>query len=108
MHSCRTEVIHALGSVNDIELCRGFQFDQDRIVDQQIDKVFADNFAGDVDSSLLHDGQASFTQFVRKRVLLDLLQKPQSNAFATVNAQPMICFDIAFSTGPFAFICRYK
>ena len=67
MHSCRTEVIHTLGSVDDIELRRGFQFDEDRIADQKIDKIFANNdiILDNVDSSLLHDGQAGLTQFLR-------------------------------------------
>jgi hypothetical protein len=67
MHSCRTEVIHTLGSVDDIELRRGFQFDEDRIADQKIDKIFANNdiILDNVDSSLLHDGQAGPAQFVR-------------------------------------------
>ena len=75
MHSCRTEVIHALGSVDDIELRRGFQFDKDRIVDQKIDKAFADNAISlaSVDSSMLHDGRAGLTQFVRKRIFIDIL-----------------------------------
>jgi hypothetical protein len=114
MHSCRTEVIHTLGSVDDIELRRGFQFDEDRIADQKIDKLFANNdiILDNVDSSLLHDGQAGPAQFVRWRIFIDLLQKPAAkltfHSERTTDDLLRHCIQhgpIRVHLRPFAFIC---
>ena len=114
MHSCRTEVIHTLGSVDDIELRRGFQFDEDRIADQKIDKLFANNdiILDNVDSSLLHDGQAGLTQFVRERIFIDFLQKPTAKLIChserTTDDSLRHCIQhrpIRVHLRPFAFIC---
>ncbi len=54
------------------------QFNQNRVLDHQIDEILADNRATGCDSGvmLLRNGESCLTQFKRQRVLVDLLQKP--------------------------------
>ena len=82
-----------------IQCFGGFQFDQKRFLDHQIDDVFANRHAivNDGKPMLLRDGQSSLAQLMGQGIFVDFLQKPGSERLSTVNAQPMTRPDRALS-----------
>ena len=62
--SGRAEVVDALCTMGSVERPHGFQSDQNRVCDQEFDKIFPhqDAFVCDRDCTLLLDGNAGYTQ----------------------------------------------
>ena len=72
----------------------------------EIGEVFADDNAAvlHLHAKLLRNLQACGADFMRKRILVDLFQKPRASALSTVNAQPIACSDSLFNLSPSACI----
>ena len=78
------EVVEALSQVNIIYDASMLEFHEDTEFDEKIGYIFADDDAivSDGDRMLLCYGEASFAQFVRASVFVDLFKEPAAKAIA--------------------------
>ena len=71
------EIIKKLGFMFGGDGAGGFEFDDDRIVDEQIGEVFSDDLACIVDGNagLLFDFEAEAAEFYRESIFVDFFEK---------------------------------
>ena len=94
----------ARGHVRVVQCLDGLQLDQRHVVDQQVHEVltYQDVFLARLGVVLLHSREAGGTDFICRRVLIDLSQEPVLSELRTVNAQPITRPDNSFSSLLFA------
>jgi hypothetical protein len=69
------QVIDTLRAMRTVKRPHGFQFNEDSVLNQQIDKVLADqcSLISHSDPSLLFDGESRSPQFQRQRIFINFL-----------------------------------
>jgi hypothetical protein len=77
LQTSRPKVVQALGTMNIIECSDRLQFNEHRILNQQIDSVLAndDTVVPDNDSALLRNDEPRLAKFMRERIFINLLEK---------------------------------
>jgi hypothetical protein len=78
LQACCLEIVDALQAMRLVQCVDGFEFGQNCIFGQQVYEIIGDHRPVVCGSSntLLGNGESCLTQFMRRRIFIDLFQKP--------------------------------